>query len=581
MRCKGILLLVFMAALTVKGADVKFSARVHATRIGLDDRLILTLTLDGINALTEPEMSALDDFSIEGHSRGTEIRLVNGDASHLTRFEYILVPKRVGTLTVPEISYSHAGHILKTAPITVEVVAGSIAPPPRRRSIFQDDLFSSPMARARKPVPVEIRVETRLSQRSVVTGQQILLEILLLTGNRDAVEAVNLPSKPSMPGFWPEWFPVPRDSEGNEVKLDGKTYTAFSIRRVALFPLHSGTLTIPTLRFEVVLADEGFGFFSSTRRISRSTPPIAVEVVDPPADAVGLPVGEYSFSLDPVPSNLGIDDMLGLKLRIRGDGNMKTLVIPVMGSGPFHQVFPPRIQREMDYSGDLLRGTVTAEIPVSFRKGGNISLPTLAFHWYSPREKKVKSVEAPMVTVQVIGEKTNPAIQSPAASAEAVRRGEDIRHIRSGKLIDQSRFLHGTRLFSWLLIFPFAVSLFLFLWRIIWDPWIRRNQRFQSRRVLSATLRSLNTLNGLSGAAPILEAYLRQRAGLPPSRMNSASISATLEKYGVPESEIRLFMELKERADSLRFSPGNADEAGRNDILKLRKLIRSIDKRIS
>jgi len=570
--------LLILAAICLAAEAVEFSARVHAQRIGLDDTLQFTLTLSGVDNPEPPDIGSIRDFTVQSRSRSTEFRMVNGRTSHLTRFEFRLAPRRTGTLTIPALRYAAAGRTLVTSPIQVEVVSGSVAPPPRRRSLFDDDLFSFPRQRREQQEPVDVRLAVDISPRTAVPGQQVMVNVRLLT--RNTVRAVNLLSEPAISGFWQEWFPVPRSSAGRTREVDGKTYTEYDIRRVALFPNQTGRLNLPAFKFEIVLAQEGLGFFTEPRRITRTTEPQFIEVSPLPEAAAGLPVGDFSLRLEPFPEQAKTHDMVTLKLRITGNGNMKTLGIPEVAGGPFFQAFPPKVERDFDYSGQWLRGTVSAEIPITFRRGGTISLPPVKLSWWDPGLKRIKSVESAPLTIAVT-ETAGADVVAPETGADVVRRGRDIHHIHGGSLSDQSRHWHHSGAYPWLLLLPFMVSLAMGLYRGIWQPLVSRSRRLEARRVFSRALRDLRAVSDLGAAAGIVERYLNERTGLAPSRMNAATIARSLEDHGVGEREIREFLAIKERIDSTRYAPGSGGAGDRETLERLRALLRRIDGKIA
>lgn len=568
-----------MAGICLPAQQVEFSARVHAQRIGLDDTLEFTLTLSGVDNPVPPDLSDLTDFDVQSRSQSTEFRMVNGRTSHLTRFEYRLSPQRTGTLTIPAMRYQARGQALVTKPIQVEVVKGSVAPPPSQRSPFGEDLFAFPRERGRDQEPIDVRLVMDVSPRSAVPGQQVMVRIRLLT--RNTVRAVNLLTEPSIPGFWQEWFPVPRSSAGRMSEVDGKEYTEYDIRKVALFPNQSGNLTIPPLEFEIILAEDGLSFFSEPRRITRSTTPKTIEVRPLPHEATGLPAGDFQFTVEPLPESVTAHEMVTLKLRISGNGNMKTIGVPQLEAGPFFQTFPPKVNRVLDHSGKWLRGTVSAEIPITFRRAGAVSLPPLELRWWDPAAQQIRVMTSSPMTVKVMENRDAGENEALAAGgAEAVRRGRDIHHIQGEEITDQSNYWNRSRWYTWLLLLPFLLSLATVIYRGIWEPLIRRSRRLETRRVLSRTLKDLQSQKDLGSAAGIIENYLSRRLGMKLSRMNAATIARAMEDRGVTEREIRDFLFLKEKIDSTRFAPRSGEQDDSKDLRRLAEVLRRIDGKI-
>ena len=81
---------------------------------------------------------------------------------------------------------------------------------------------------------------------------------------------------------------------------------------------------IPPMQFEIGLVDSGF-MFSMPKKITRSTPEMEIEVMDLPGVAKNLPVGDFGFEVETDKIEVDVNDILALKIKIRGNGNVKTV----------------------------------------------------------------------------------------------------------------------------------------------------------------------------------------------------------------------------------------------------------------
>ncbi|MDQ1349951.1 MAG: hypothetical protein QG657_252, partial [Acidobacteriota bacterium] len=302
------ILLTFLVVLVVSAGlaaeDVEVSAVVSANKIGVDDTLVYTITLKGINNPNQPDLSGFNDFRIAQTSQSTEFRFVNGVSSYYTNFIYYLMPTKTGTLTLPPVTYEFQGKEYKTQTFKVEVVQGSVSPSPGQQrqaqprvpSIFDDsdDFFRSPFRRS-QPQEIDIQLKAEVSRRKAVKGEPVLYRVLLYARNR--VQSVNMVSNQSFPGFWQEWFPVPQTINSERGQLDGKVYQVYEIRKAVLFPTQTGSVTIPPIKFELALVDDAFSVFANARPIIRSTPEINLQVSELPQQALGLPVGDFTFEV--------------------------------------------------------------------------------------------------------------------------------------------------------------------------------------------------------------------------------------------------------------------------------------------
>jgi hypothetical protein len=266
------------------GRDIEIKASISADKIGMDDVLIYTVTFKGINNPRQPAVSHFKDFKAAQTSRSSEFRFINGVASYYTNFMFYLMPLKTGKLTLPPVTYQYEGKEYKTQPFTVEVVKGSLAPSqpqttrPRTWPFDRDeDDPLAPSRRERRRQEIDVKVLPFVSKKNVVVGEQVMFSVRLYTRNR--IQGPRPVSNPSIPGFWQEWYPAPKVFDAENKLINGKVYTIAEILKVALFPTNSGAITIPSLKFEMGVADaDPLSFFSTTRPIYRFTPELTVNV---------------------------------------------------------------------------------------------------------------------------------------------------------------------------------------------------------------------------------------------------------------------------------------------------------------
>ena len=561
--------------------EVEFKARVNAETIGIDDVLIYTVTFKGIQNPPQPDVSAITDFRISQSSRSTEFRFVNGVSSYFTNFEFYLKPLKTGTLTIPPVSYSHQGQSYTTQPFRIEVVKGSrgtTPTPKKRRSAFDEDFFSSPFERKTRET-VDVKLDSWISERHILKGQQILFKVLLYTRNR--IESINLVSNQSFPGFWQEWFPVPRSIDGKSVEKDGKTYQVYEIRKVALFPTRSGSLSIPSFTFELSLVDQSFSFFSSPRKLVRKSPALIIHVSDLPPQARNLPVGEFRFEIENPRTTLDINDMLTLKMKIQGQGNLKTLVLPQFVSNELFSVYPAKVSRQYDYSGARFSGVLTAEVPVAFKSAGEVVLPSLEFTFFSPSKKRIVVLNSRSLPITVTGTKEKIESAMTIPSTEIVKKGEDIDYITKGSIRNHDRFFYQSGVFVFLLILPFALNLLLFLKKTVLDKILLQNRALNKKLLLNNTIKQLKNIREYGDIHMIIETYLQKKSGLGFSGLTQSNIVSFFKKHHITDYDIEAFGRIKAKSESARFSPQkHARKDIDRDVRSMISILKRIDKRI-
>ena len=583
-RTGKLLLLIALAlpavSLLLPAADAQVTAEISASRIGMDDTLLYTLTFRDIENPRQPDLSYLDDFKVLQTARSSEFQFSDGAATSSTRFTYYLMPTRTGRLPLPPVTYQHQGREYRTAAFAVEVVKGSLAQPPRPQSappsLFDDDFFSSPFANARRQ-PVDAFLRAVVSKPECVRGEQILFRVLLYTRSR--IEAVNMLSSASFAGFWQEWFPTPQSIAPASENVKGVIYQVYEIRKAALFPSEAGLLAIPPLQFELQLADLASALMSS-QELRRSTAELKVRVSEPPAAARGLPVGRFTFSLDSPRREADVNEIVTLRLRISGSGNTKAILPPALPESDMAVVYPPKVTHETSFAAAAVSGTLTAEIPVAFKRRGEALFPPVEFRYYDPERNAVVGLRSDPLRLAVSGEKRAPAVTRTLPGSAVVQEGEDIEFIRDGPLPVLARPLHRQGWFLPLLLALFAVNLLTLLKAAAWDRGIAASAGMRHRRILAAALKELDAARRPEDLAPVVERFLCAKLGLGLSEVSDRRVAEALAEKGLARGDIDRLLFLKGQSELARFAPGGKSALElRRDLQALRALFRAVDRR--
>ncbi len=579
-----LVVLAVSAALTPLAAeDVNISASVNANKIGTDDVLIFTLTVKGIRNPQQPNLS-VNHFRVVQKSSNREFRFTNGVSSYVTNFVYYLMAVKTGNVVIGPLSFQYDGKELKTEAFHIEVVKGSVAPPrqqqtgqrQRPRSIFDDDDFPSPFGRRERRQPIDVFLKGEVSKKHAVVGESIIYRVLLFS--RNTVNSLNPLSNMTFPGFWQEWFPVPRSITPEHQSFEGKIYQVYEIRKAALFPSKGGKVEIPSLKFEFGLGADPFsGFFNQPQRIERSTKPIAIDVADAPPEAKGLPVGSFSFTVKPVKNTVDINDILTLKVKLHAaKGNIKTVPLPNFKSNGDYKIYPSKESRNYNYGTSSLAGVVEVEVPVSFKKNGSITFPSLDFKFYNPDLRQVKTLKSAPFTINVTGEKEKRETAITVGQTEIIKKGEDIDFIKKGDIYRQDNFFYKTGYFKLLLLLFFLLNGLYLLKIVVVDRFLMNNPLLNRKRILNNAITRLNGVTDYGEISPILEDYLKEKAGLGLSEINKQSIETLLEKAKVVDSDIKVFVKIKSNSELSRFAPkGQGGSANEKETLKhdLKQLI--------
>ena len=400
----GALVALLLLAPATARATFTLRSEVDARKIGVQDQVQLTITVEGTGAPDEIALPALTNLAVVGGPyQSTQVSIVNGRMSQSRSTTYVLQPRGAGKA---EVGVVKAGD--QSAPaIPIEVVAGSVRPPaPRRQDPFATDPFGDPFEelfgrrRARGPAP-KVLMEATASRTRLRVGEPLVVTYWLVT----QVQPTDLQLKeaPQFPGFWAEDLEQPPDRRTSEpVTVEGERYTRVPMVRKLLFPTKAGTLTIPVAKFRIGIA--GAGFFDAGGVVERTTKPLTI-TVDPLPETAGFSgaVGRFrtSASLDRDVVPLG--DAVTLRFRVEGTGNLKWIDRGPEVAVPGAKVFPPQAKSDLRATEAGIAGSRTWEFVVVPETVGTVQVPPLPFSYFDPSAGKVVSAETASLALRVEG----------------------------------------------------------------------------------------------------------------------------------------------------------------------------------
>ncbi len=493
-------------------------SEVDVRKLGVQDQLQLTITVEGSDAPEQVALPTLTNLQLVGGPfASTQVSIVNGRMSQARSFTYVLQPRAVGKA---EVGALRAGD--QSAPaIPIEVVAGSLREAePQRRSPFGDDPFGDPFEeffggrrpRGRAAQP-KLLVEAKVSRSRLRVGEPLVLTYYLDTQTQ--VSDVRPKDAPQYAGFWVEDLETPQSApSGEPATIDGESYRRVPFGRKLLFPTKAGTLTLPAASFRIGVARQSF--FDMGGVVERSTKPLTL-TVDPLPDAPGFSgaVGRFSASASLDRDTVPLGDAVTLRFRVQGTGNLKWIDKgpEVVAKGT--KVYPPQAKSELRTTPDGITGSRTWEYVVVPQTSGALEIPALPFSWYDPAAGRIVSTETKPLTLHAEGGTAALALPSaPAVPGAGVNATLPLR-----SSLDVSTGIPGLS-GRWLLgVVGLALLSHAGLWGAgrLRDVLRRSGGRTASSRSLRDALRDLERARagGLSKeqAAALIEKALREAFG--------------------------------------------------------------------
>ena len=636
-RLPALAALLLVGPAPFASAQERAEATVDANPIGIEDELVLTVSIpgDGGNRM---ELPVLDDFDMAGSGRTFRTSLVNGRMQQTVEWNFTLRPRRTGDLRIPPIAVPG---FPATAEIVVRVEDGSLRPRRPRRDPF-GSLFGSPFdpfdpfdRRALSARPeaevgegdLFVLVETPGSpggEPEVFVGEQVL--VLYRLYSRLPVAAAGAVEMTDAEGFWTEEVTLP-DVPWQEQGLDraalarrrelpgprrerrtigGVAYETWPILMRAVFPTGVGERVLPGPRFQVLVQSPSTSFFGPDRAtVVRDAPGVTVRALGIPA--AGRPsgwagaVGDYELRAEilregePLAgTRAAAGEPLVLRLELAGAGNLRAAGTPGLPDTPefrrAFRAFDPDISTELGLSaaaggGYSFGGRQTWEFPLVPEVGGVRRIPEIALDAFNPR---TGSYERPATDpLELTIEGASAAAPGTAGPVSVERFGEDIRYLKPVAAVAPAARPWGPGAgFFLLLALPFAWNgaVFFFLRRRAYRS--RHAARFRRQGAARSALSALGRVGGegaeaAAAVAGILTTYAADRFSVSARGLTPSDAAARLVEAGAAPETAGRFAALLSRAESARYAAGPAAAADDSPDGEAAALIRSLEAEIS
>ena len=404
-------------------AEFTLRSEVDAHKLGVQDQLQLTLTVEGSGAPDEIPLPTLVNLDVvAGPFQSTQVSIINGRMSQSRSYSYVLQPRSVGKA---EVGVARTGG--QSAPaIAIEVVAGRLrqGEPQRQDPLGRDlgDPLEELFGRRRPAEAPRLLMEAQPSRTQLKVGEPLVLTYWLYT--QVSVGDLQFKEAPQYSGFWVEDLERPTTPpSGEPATVEGNSYRRFPLVKKLLFPTRAGKLTIPATPFRIGIVRQGF--FDSGGVVERATKPVTVEV-EPLPEAPGFSgaVGRFraTASLDREAVPLG--EAATLRFRVEGTGNLKWIDRGPSLALPGVKVFPPQSKSDLRTTPQGIAGWRTWEFVVVPETSGVVEIQPLAFSYFDPAEGRIVTSETAPLALRVEGGSAAAGLAgAPLASAVARATG--------------------------------------------------------------------------------------------------------------------------------------------------------------
>lgn len=388
-------LLTFTVLVSVVCAqDITAVATVSATRVELGTALQLTVTINGADAVPPVQLPKIEGLETRYLGPSTRVSIINGKMSRSTGLMFTVIPLKTGQFEIPAVIIPINGQDYTTEAIVITVVDSGSLNSGQVNGSGQD---SSSALRDK------IFIVLNTAKKEAYLNEPIPLTIKLFIGDL-TVKNVQYPVF-EHEGFAIESFGEPL--RGQQV-LGGVNYQVMEFHSY-IYPTRTGSLTLGPAKLgaNILIKNshgdrrgDGFGdFFGDdifdnflgryeTKTIMVESANIGLKISNLPDE--GKPddfsggVGKYKFDMTVSPTAVKVGDPLTVRMRIAGDGNMKSVTFPTLKGSDDFKVYDPKILQQ---DGEKILEQVLIPKHDQVKE-----LPAVGFSYFDPTDHIYRTV---------------------------------------------------------------------------------------------------------------------------------------------------------------------------------------------
>lgn len=400
-----------------------FEAKVNRSSLPEGETFLLTVELEGATSNKTPDFEALnDDFTIYSVANAYRTNIINGNVSTSQQWNLVMMPNRVGKLTIPAISLES----YKTQPLTINV----------------GDAGTSAKTTTKSENRPKYTIAAEVDNKKPYVQQQINYTLILqdsggLQGEEPTFQATN-------DNDW-----IIKSLGAPEIST--QNINGANVREIkfhyALFPQRSGQLEIPAVRFNgYYLSGErrtdpfanlfnddmfigGFGMadvFATRTPVILAANPIKINVL-PAAKENGehwwLPAENVKLYAEfkPEQPKFAVGEAISRNIYLQATGVIDSQLPELkFASASGVKQYPEKPQTAMSVDkGKIIALEKVANVYIP-TEAGKITLPEISVNWFNVKSGKMEKAILPAMTVAVAGESTKPEPQTTMPNKQPI-----------------------------------------------------------------------------------------------------------------------------------------------------------------
>jgi hypothetical protein len=567
-----------------QGQDLAVRSYVDRNVIAVGQQFTLSIEVSGKNAnnASDPQLPNMEAFAgYVGSGSSQSINFVNGKMSASRTIHTYHMAMAAGKFQIGPVQVTSEGKKYETAPIPIEIVQGGGTPPAQSKASPQQGTG---------PAEGDVFIRAVAAKKQVFQNEPVAVSYRLFT-TRNITSIGNI-KMPGTAGFWTEDFAISQEPVPTTEVVEGRRYTVFLIKRMALFPMGTGTKTIeplvmdcdvqmPRRRSNDPFSDFFDDPFLSNRAERKHLQSNSVVVLVSPLPEEGKPagfsglVGQFSIHGRADKTSLRTNEAVSLKITVQGQGNLRSFKEPSVVLPSDFETYPPKTTEAIERSGGAITGSKTFEYVMIPRVAGPQTIKPVRLSYFDPSDRKYKTVQTAEWSFAVAqGQGAAASVPIGLSKEEVKLLGQDIRFIKTSnpefRKIDSA--FTGAAWFWAVLISPLLVLGAGMMVRKHQDRLAGDVAYARGRRASRAVRRRFDQARGASvkpgsskafyaEVAKAMMGFLGDKLNIAEAGMISSDIRTRLGGKGIRDEIAAEYFDCLGVCDRMRFSPSDAGES--------------------
>lgn len=540
-------------------AQVRFEASAPRA-VPLNERFQITFTIEngygtdfvapsfeGLNVLYPPA-NAISRMDVNGKKSMTYTGTFMG--------------QKRGKVKVQSATVKVKGKSYHTKPFTIEFLPES-----------KSSSSSSSSSSSQKHANIDIFIRAIPSKTLVYEQEALLVTFKLYTSTMNiGFEEVKFPE---FDGFIEENIPMSQSIMLEMEHYKGKNYYTATLKKCLIFPQRTGKLTVPPGEFRMLISEESsaltedsFLGFSSPIQYSKtiSSPELTIEakpLPQPHPSSFGNAVGNFELKWEGLPhGELKSNDVVSLRLAVKGHGNLKLLTPPEVRFPESFEVYDPKSTTDLQSSSQGVSGKKTFEYNVIPRNKGTFTIAPIEFSYFDPSLKRYITTKTKPLTMKVAQGES----ERGGKKSDVELLGNDIAYLMP--YTDSSQAVLVRYLSTWYVVVPYI--LILLIGGCVATLYVRYRRRLsdvvgtRKRQAPKRVRKDFSEMESWVVAQQgdrvyerlpqVIYAYLVDKFNLRLHAVSQKGIQEQLLQKGVSDAVVTALLSILQKAEAVAFS---------------------------